>query len=180
LLKIKLEIVVVSLTALFLAFTIGLFAGRAKGGGVVIQYSLSSPPPVTLDASEIAEPTATFLSPATLQTTEPSPSPLPALEAVPEPTLVIVSAPETLPAQESPPKITTAPQSGKSADGKIRINYATAKELESLPGIGPVLAVRIMEYREKHGAFKSAAQLKNVSGIGDKKYAALKDMVTVE
>ncbi len=61
----------------------------------------------------------------------------------------------------------------------ININIATETELEQLPGIGPSLAARIVSYREEHGYFAVPEDLKNVSGIGDKKYEALKEQITV-
>jgi competence protein ComEA len=51
---------------------------------------------------------------------------------------------------------------------QISINDADATALEDVPGIGPVLAGRIVEYRETHGRFKQLVDLKNVRGIGDK------------
>jgi competence protein ComEA len=63
---------------------------------------------------------------------------------------------------------------------KININTASASELEALPGIGPVLAQRIVDYRTQKGGFKSIEELKEVSGIGDKKFEAIKDLITVK
>lgn len=63
---------------------------------------------------------------------------------------------------------------------QININTARQYELEALPGIGPVLAARIIAYREKHGLFSSVEQLRRVSGIGPKRYELLRDMVVVE
>jgi competence protein ComEA len=63
--------------------------------------------------------------------------------------------------------------------GLINLNRATAAELEELPGIGPVLAERIMAFREANGGFRSVEDLQRVSGIGEKTFAALKDLVTV-
>lgn len=51
---------------------------------------------------------------------------------------------------------------------RISINDADAAELEDLPGIGPILAERIVEYRKKDGGFKTLEELKEVKGIGDK------------
>lgn len=63
--------------------------------------------------------------------------------------------------------------------GPIDINTATQAELETLPGIGPALAQRIIEYREEHGPFTSIEQIQNVSGIGPAKFEAIKDLITV-
>ncbi len=61
----------------------------------------------------------------------------------------------------------------------ININTATQSELESLPGIGPTLAQRIIEYRETNGYFQTIEDIKKVSGIGNKKFEAIKDLITV-
>lgn len=68
-----------------------------------------------------------------------------------------------------------------SADsGLVNINTAPASELDQkLSGIGPTLAQRIIDYRIANGAFEKIEDLKNVSGIGDKKFAAIKDQITV-
>jgi competence protein ComEA len=63
--------------------------------------------------------------------------------------------------------------------GKVNLNSATQSQLEELPGVGPVLAQRMLEYRQKKGRFSSVRQLMEVEGIGDKKYDSLKDLVTV-
>lgn len=65
------------------------------------------------------------------------------------------------------------------ASGPININTATAQQLQTLPGIGEVLAQRIIDYRETHGDFKSIGALTNVSGIGEKRLEALWDLVTI-
>jgi competence protein ComEA len=61
----------------------------------------------------------------------------------------------------------------------VDLNQATQRQLDVLPGIGPVLAGRIVEYRQRKGGFRRVSELRAVSGIGPKRYAALKDMVTV-
>ena len=61
----------------------------------------------------------------------------------------------------------------------IDLNTATSEQLQTLPGIGPVLAERIVAYRQEIGTFTSVGQLMNVSGIGDKKLEELWDYVTV-
>lgn len=62
---------------------------------------------------------------------------------------------------------------------KIDINKADAFELERLPGIGPVLAQEIVFYRDGVGRFKDTEELKNIKGIGDKKFEKIKDLVTI-
>ncbi|HEX6871706.1 MAG TPA: ComEA family DNA-binding protein [Micromonosporaceae bacterium] len=75
------------------------------------------------------------------------------------------------------------PSSGSGAGGDqgglVNLNTATAAQLQTLPGVGPVLAERIIEYREQHGGFASVADLRKVTGIGDARYQELKDRVTV-
>ncbi|MBI3932760.1 MAG: helix-hairpin-helix domain-containing protein [Acidobacteria bacterium] len=63
--------------------------------------------------------------------------------------------------------------------GKVNLNTATAEQLEVLPGVGPKLAARIVEYRQKSGAFKSAQELMNVKGIGEKSFGKLEGYLTV-
>lgn len=62
--------------------------------------------------------------------------------------------------------------------GVVNINTAGAEELEKLPGIGPSLALRIIQYREANGPFATPEDIKNVSGIGEKKYDQLKDFIS--
>ncbi|HHV71000.1 MAG TPA: ComEA family DNA-binding protein [Clostridia bacterium] len=65
------------------------------------------------------------------------------------------------------------------ASGKININTANKQQLENLTGIGPALAERIIKYRETNGYFRSIEELKNVSGIGEKRFEQLKDEITI-
>jgi competence protein ComEA len=64
-----------------------------------------------------------------------------------------------------------------ASDGTIALNRATAVELEVLPGVGPVLAERIVSYRESHGSFDTVDDLLDVPGIGESKLAAIRDLV---
>ena len=67
----------------------------------------------------------------------------------------------------------------KKANSKVNINTAPQEELDSLPGIGPSTALKIINYRKEHGKFSKIEELKNVSGIGDSKFNQLKDLITV-
>lgn len=62
---------------------------------------------------------------------------------------------------------------------KININTANAEELQALSGIGEVKAKLILDYRKKHGSFKSLEELKNIKGIGDKTYDSLKSDISL-
>lgn len=66
-----------------------------------------------------------------------------------------------------------------NSTGKININTASQTELETLPGIGPSRAKAIINYREEHGPFNKPEELMNVSGIGPKIFANLKDEIVV-
>lgn len=66
----------------------------------------------------------------------------------------------------------------KKDTSKISINSATKEELMTLPGIGEKTALKIIEYR-KVQAFKSIEDIKNVKGIGDKKYEKIKDLIVI-
>ncbi|MCA1832774.1 MAG: helix-hairpin-helix domain-containing protein [Actinomycetota bacterium] len=88
---------------------------------------------------------------------------------------------------ETPPPVASAGggaasggSSGSNTSGKVNINTATAAELDAgLPGVGPVLAQRIVDYRTQHGPFHDVRDLLKVEGIGQKKFDALKDSATV-
>jgi competence protein ComEA len=73
---------------------------------------------------------------------------------------------------------TGAPGSG-GTDPLVNLNTATLDQLESLPGIGPALGQRIIDYRQEHGQFRSIEDLLNVSGIGQKRLEDLRSKVTL-
>ena len=76
----------------------------------------------------------------------------------------------------------TAPGGAEShgdpaGEGRIHLNRATASELDDLPGIGPVIAERIVAHRTEHGPFRAVEDLLDVPGIGEAKLASLRDLV---
>ena len=72
-------------------------------------------------------------------------------------------------------------QVGETAgNGTVNLNSAGSSELQTLPGIGPAKADAIIEYREMNGPYKSIEDLKEISGIGDKTFEKLKDLISVK
>jgi len=71
----------------------------------------------------------------------------------------------------------TPPAAGSSPSAPLDLNTATVEQLDSLPGIGPVTAQKIVDYRQVHGAFHSVAELEGVPGIGAGRLAQLKGLV---
>jgi len=84
---------------------------------------------------------------------------------------------------EAPPPVAggePTPSSGSAGlAGKININTATTEELDTLPGIGPAFAQRIIEYRNANGPFKTIEEITNISGIGDATFQKFKDRISV-
>lgn len=68
---------------------------------------------------------------------------------------------------------------GADPSGTVDLNSATAEQLDTLPGIGPALAGRILDWREQNGRFTAVDELREVPGIGEKKFAALTGLVSV-
>jgi len=68
---------------------------------------------------------------------------------------------------------------GGEAGGAVNLNTATLADLDGLPGVGPVLAQRILDWREEHGRFSSVEELQEVPGIGPATYADLRDRARV-
>lgn len=69
--------------------------------------------------------------------------------------------------------------SSQSSTGPININRATSKDLDRLPGIGPVIAERIIQYRNLNGSFTSVEDLKKVNGIGGSKFEKIKERIRI-
>jgi competence protein ComEA len=72
------------------------------------------------------------------------------------------------------------PANQPAAGQKVNINTADAAALESLPGIGPVLAQRILDYRQANGPFARAEDIMNVSGIGQATFMELRDLISAD
>src|SRR6185295_13182859 len=66
---------------------------------------------------------------------------------------------------------------GTAAPGPVHLNSATLEQLDALPGVGPVTAQKILDYRQKHGAFGSVDELDAISGIGPARLETLRDLV---
>jgi len=64
-----------------------------------------------------------------------------------------------------------------AAGGPVSLNTATLEQLDALPGVGPVLAQHIVDYRTRNGGFRTVQQLREVNGIGDRRFADLRDLV---
>ena len=84
--------------------------------------------------------------------------------------------PSPAPKQSSAPK---APAKIKPGEPKININTASQAQLERLPGVGEATAKKIIEYRAQSGGFANISDIKKVSGIGAKKYEAMKDFIEI-
>lgn len=101
-----------------------------------------------------------------------------------EPESVVVSVPAVM--QTEPPQTTipsvppeTFSHIPTSPSFPLNINSATKEDLTTLPGIGDVLAQRILNYRNRNGGFASVDELLNVEGIGEKRMESIKDLITI-
>ena len=66
------------------------------------------------------------------------------------------------------------------SEEKVNINKATQTQLETLPGIGPSIALKIIEYRNENGEFKTIEELKNVNGVGEEKFKNIKNLICIK
>ncbi|MEU5094663.1 ComEA family DNA-binding protein [Streptomyces sp. NPDC020996] len=91
---------------------------------------------------------------------------------------VVVGGPVPPPVPGGGPAGPAGPAAGTGAAGApVSLNTATADQLDALPGVGPVLARHIVDYRTQHGGFRSVDELREVNGIGDRRFADLRNLV---
>lgn len=164
----RLEFAVIALTFAFVCFMGGYFTGRRGSVNIVTvdsQYGGSQ----MLHAGATADISGQALPPGgdTNPTGSDSGDDISAEKALP-------NGGEASTAQL--PETVGAPSGG---DGRININNATRSELMDLPGIGSVLAERIVNYRQQNGSFSRIEDIRNVSGIGEKRFEAIQDRITV-
>lgn len=184
--------ILVSVTLLFAVYLAGFYTGRNWNHGPVQvshviseQDSLvaSEPAPISLAKETEAVNPETRAIPETqgVRETEilPETTEQPQVSAtVPAPTEAPTSATEATHATQ-PATEPNQTQATESHSGLININTASAATLETLPGIGETLAQRIVEYRQTYGPFQSVYALTNVKGIGEKRLAAIINLITV-
>ena len=162
------ELAVIALTLAFACFLMGYFAGRRNAVNIVTvtpQNTVSqqiSGSGHQNSASQHAPPAG---QPETQTPTAPEGS------SIENP---VTAMPQNNPAEQ--PEVVGAPRGG---DGKININTATRNELMDLTGVGEVIAGRIIDYRNQHGPFLRIEDIMNVSGIGERRYEAIQDKITV-
>lgn len=147
-------------TALFSSFLIGVFVGRNIGRSDVklSQYDKTEQNTAITETTDVSETTIVTMS---VTVTETAATTETTSEAETEP----ITVPEATVANET--------------RGKININTATAEDLMLLPGIGEVLAQRILDYRKENGRYSSIGELINVRGIGEKTLNKISDYITV-
>ncbi|GHG92662.1 hypothetical protein GCM10018780_14420 [Streptomyces lanatus] len=90
---------------------------------------------------------------------------------------VIVGAPAAVPGAAPATGSGGAAAPGTAPAAPVALNTATVDQLDTLPGVGPVLAQHIIDYRTQHGGFRSVDELREVNGIGDRRFADLQNLV---
>jgi len=92
----------------------------------------------------------------------------------------VINAPEpSSNVSEKPTDNSSQPVSNSKETTLVNINQASLEELDTLPGVGPATAQKILDYRVQNGPFPNIESIDNVSGIGPSKYAEIKDLITI-
>ncbi|MCL2151353.1 MAG: helix-hairpin-helix domain-containing protein [Oscillospiraceae bacterium] len=169
----RLEFVVIALTLAFICFMGGYFTGRRGAVNIVTVEPRQNETQNTAIAAEIPTTVAS-------ESAEGSGNPnAPNANTGASGSLETPAAVTGGDATAQPPETEDIVGAPKGGDGKININLASQSELMDLPGVGSVLASRIVDYRRQYGGFRRIEDLRSVSGIGEKRYEAIKDMITV-
>ena len=158
----RLEFVVIGITLAFACFMGGFFTGRS--------WSAVNVTAVATQADNIQS------AGIVVAQSEPPSSGYVLQGDTQNPTASSMQVPESASQAESQGAAIGVP---KESDGKININLASQSELMDLPGIGTVLASRIVDYRKQHGDFARIEDIRNVSGIGEKRFEAIENFITV-
>ena len=183
----RIEFIAIALTFAFVCFIGGYFAG-SKGSVSIVAVEPQngetqhfSTVEMAGAASSTAQNTVQGALPSAIDAADAPQN----TEKIPAPSVTAAGSndDEAVAAEGSPSP--AAQQAGEAVgaprggDGRININSASRTELMDLPGIGDVLSGRIVDYRNQYGAFSNIEDIKRVSGIGDKKFEAIRDKITV-
>ena len=158
----RLEFVILGVTLAFACFMGGFFTGRSWSAVNVVAVAAQN---------EESYGVGIVISPETTGQENPETPVSTAVHATEN-----TEPPKSAPDVGQPVETVGEPRSG---DGKININIATQSELTDLPGIGAVLASRIVDYRRQNGDYSRVEDIRNVSGIGEKRFEAIQDKITV-
>jgi len=158
----KLEFVIVGLTLAFVCFIGGYFTGMKSSVAVVSTLSRNA------EAQQTERPGSNDVSAAPVET------------AAGRPEAGVGNADQVPVPEAGTQQPSDAVGIPRESDGRININTASRAELTDLPGIGNVLAGRIVDYRSGNGPFTRIEDIRKVTGIGEKRFESIKDRIKVE